>query len=255
MSAGVPHGVPTTIIGSYLSPYVRKVLVCLHEKGLPYEIDPIVPFFGDERFSQVSPVRRIPVLIDDTVTLCDSSVICQYLEDRHPEPALYPRDVAARARARWLEEYADTRMGDVFIWRLFNQRVIGPFVWGEPTDQAVVDKTLAEDVPQVLDYLEAHAPAEGFLFGALSIADVSIAVFFRNAAFAGFTIDAARWPRTGALVGRVLSREAFRRVAPFEDRMLRTPLAQHRDVLRDMGAPILAETYGTTAPRRGVMRI
>ena len=36
----------TTIIGSYLSPYVRKVLVCLEIKGIAYEIDPIVPFYG-----------------------------------------------------------------------------------------------------------------------------------------------------------------------------------------------------------------
>ena len=36
------------IIGSYVSPYVRKVLACLNLKGLAYEIDPITPFFGDE---------------------------------------------------------------------------------------------------------------------------------------------------------------------------------------------------------------
>jgi glutathione S-transferase len=251
----VPLAAPIRIIGSYLSPYVRKVLVCLHEKGIPYEIDPIVPFFGDERFSRLSPVRRIPVLMDDTVTLCDSTVICEYLDDRHPEPALRPRDVAARAQARWLEEYADTRMGDVFIWRLFNQRVIGPYVWGEPTDEALVAKTLAEDVPQVLDYLEAQAPADGFLFGALSAADVSIAVFFRNAAFARFAIDAARWPRTAALVERVLARDSFERLRPFEELSLRTPLPKQRDALRDAGAPIMAETYGIATPRRGVMRI
>src|SRR5262245_746078 len=108
---------PAIVVGSYLSPYVRKVLVCLDLKGVAYEIDPIVPFLGDQRFTQLSPLRRIPVLMDDRVTLADSSVICEYLEDRHPEPALRPRDVAARARARWLEEFADTRLGDVFIWR------------------------------------------------------------------------------------------------------------------------------------------
>src|SRR5881628_3227997 len=95
------------IIGSYLSPYVRKVLVFLDLKGVAYEIDPIIPFMGDDRFSRLSPLRRIPVLIDDQVTLSDSSVICQYLEDRYPEPSLYPRDVGARARARWFEEFAD----------------------------------------------------------------------------------------------------------------------------------------------------
>ena len=73
---------PVQIIGNYISPYVRKVLVFLDLKGIPYEIDPIVPFFGDDRFSKLSPVRRMRVLIDDLVTLTDSSVICQYLEDR-----------------------------------------------------------------------------------------------------------------------------------------------------------------------------
>jgi hypothetical protein len=52
------------IIGSYISPSVRKVLVVLDMKGLSYEIDPIIPFMGDDRFSAVSPVRRIPVLSD-----------------------------------------------------------------------------------------------------------------------------------------------------------------------------------------------
>src|SRR5690349_952563 len=100
------------IIGSYVSPYVRKVLVFLNLKGIAYEIDPIIPFMGDDRFSKLSPIRRIPVFIDDQVTLTDSSVICQYLEERHPSPALYPADIGKRAQARWLEEYADSRMGE-----------------------------------------------------------------------------------------------------------------------------------------------
>ena len=69
---------PVQIIGSYISPYVRKVLVCLDWKGIAYEIDPIIPFMGDDRFSQLSPLRRIPVFRDERVTLTDSSVICQY---------------------------------------------------------------------------------------------------------------------------------------------------------------------------------
>ena len=173
---------PVKIIGSYLSPYVRKVLVVLHLKGIAYEIDPIIPFMGDERFSQLSPVRRIPVLIDDQVTLADSTVICEYLEERHPAPALYPRDIVQRARARWLEEFADTRMGDVFIWQLFNQVAINPFVWGQKTDETALHRTLTEEIPRVLDYLEAELPAQGFLFGDVSVADIGIAVFFRNAA-------------------------------------------------------------------------
>ncbi|WP_156255600.1 glutathione S-transferase family protein [Sandarakinorhabdus oryzae] len=113
----------TLVVGNYLSPYVRKVLVCLTMKGVPYTIDPITPFFGNDAFAAVSPLRRIPVLIDDELTLCDSTVICEYLDERYPGPALLPTNRADRAQARWLEEFADSRMGDVIIWRLFNQLV------------------------------------------------------------------------------------------------------------------------------------
>jgi len=243
------------IIGSYLSPYVRKVLVCLEIKGLAYEVDPIVPFYGDDRFSKLSPLRRIPVLVDGDLVLSDSSVICQYLEDKHPSPALYPADVAQRARARWFEEYADSRLGDVFIWRLFNQVAIRPAVWAEKGDRDLVQKTLSEDVPQVLDYLEGELPADGFLFGALSIADIALACFFRNADFARFAVDAARWPRTAGHVARVLDEPAFRKLQPLENALARTPIAQHRATLAELGAPLSAETCGTPAPRRGFMPI
>jgi glutathione S-transferase len=243
------------IIGSYLSPYVRKVLVVLDLKGIPYEIDPIVPFFGNDRFSQISPLRRIPVLIDDQITLADSSVICQYLEDRYQEPMLYPANMIDRARARWLEEYADSRMGEVFIWRLFNQVAIKPRVWGEQTDKSVVEKTLQDDVPQVLDYLELQLPEQGFIFHNLSIADISIACFFRNAAFAGVQVDAERWRRTAAFVDRVLELESFAKLKPVEERLRRTPLAQHRAALTAIGVSVARETHGTAEPRRGVMSI
>jgi glutathione S-transferase len=246
---------PVRIVGSYVSPYVRKVLVVLDLKGVPYEIDPIIPFLGNDEFSRLSPVRRIPVLIDDRVALPDSSVICQYLEDRYPHPALFPGDVADRARARWLEEFADTRMGEVFIWRLFNQVAIKRYVWGEETDQDVVRTTLTEDVPQVLDYLESQVPAGGFLFGAVSIADIAIACLLRTASFARFSVDAARWPKTAGLVERVLALDSFRKLRPYEETMMRTPIPQQRAALAEMGAPLTAESYATTQPRRGMMTI
>lgn len=243
------------VIGSYLSPYVRKVLVCLEVKGLAYEVDPIVPFYGDDRFSRLSPLRRIPVLIDGSVGLSDSSVICQYLEDRYPSPTLYPVDIAQRAQARWLEEYADSRLGDVFVWRLFNQVAIRPAVWSEKGDRELVARTLSEDVPQVLDYLEGEVPADGFRFGALSIADIALASFFRNAGFARFAVDPARWPLTAAYVGRVLDTPPFRALRPLEDALARSPIAQHRAKLAELGAPLSADTVGTAEPRRGIMPV
>lgn len=243
------------IVGSYLSPYVRKVLVCLEAKGIAYEVDHIVPFFGDDRFSKLSPLRRIPVLVDGDLVLTDSTVICEYIEDLKPEPALYPKDIRDRARARWLEEFADTRMGDVFIWHYFNQIAIRPSVWGEKGDKALVEKALGEEIPLVLDYLEAEAPADGFRFGALSIADIAPACFLRTVAFVRFKVDAARWPRTAGWMARTLATPAFRRLAIIEDGVLRTPIPQQRDKLREMGAPISMESYGSATPRRGIMPI
>lgn len=243
------------IVGTYTSPYVRKVLACLHLKGIEYEVDPIVPFMGDEGFSNLSPLRRIPVLLDGEVILCDSTVICEYLEDAYPAPALYPRTAVARARARWLEEYADTRMGEVLIWGLFNQRVINPRVWGVETDPAELERITERDIPQVLDYLEREVPVAGFLFGPVGVADVAIATFFRNAAFARFAVDADRWPRTAAFVERVLDLDCLERLRPFEDLLMRTPPPQQREALLQAGAPVCAETVGGAAPRRGMMRI
>jgi glutathione S-transferase len=243
------------IVGSYVSPYVRKVLVVLGLKGIPYEIDPIIPFMGNDEFSKLSPIRRIPVFTDDQITLSDSTVICEYLEDRHPTPALRPAGVVERARARWLEEFADTRMGEVFIWRLFNQVIINPFLWGEPTDAEILGRTLQHDIPHVLDYLESQLPADGFLFGTVSVADISLASFFRNAAYARYRVDAARWPRTAGFVDRLLVSESFAKLVPFEDAMMQTPPAKQRDALLAIGAPLTRESYGTTAPRRGLMRI
>jgi glutathione S-transferase len=246
---------PVTIIGSYVSPYVRKVLAALHLKGIAYEIDPIVPFFGGESFTRISPLRRIPVLIDGDVALCDSTVICEYLEEREPLPALLPAGPADRARSRWLEEFADTRLGDVLIWALFDQRVIRRAVFGEATDEAVVEKAIREDIPSCLDYLERELPAAGFLFGSIGIADLAIAAPFRNAAFARFTIDAARWPRSAAFIARVLEHSAVARLRSFEEASLRIPPPKAREALAALGAPICAKTWGEAEPQRGLMRI
>ncbi len=244
------------IIGSYLSPYVRKVLAVLHLKGIEYEVDPIVPFLGGDRFSAVSPVRRVPVLLDGDVTLCDSTVICEYLDERYQSPRVFPDDPVRRARARWIEEYADTRMGEVIIWRLYNQIVINPFVWHAPTDTAVVQRAIEVEMPDVLTYLEGQLPAEGFLFGEeVTVADLAVAAFFRNAKFARYTLDAARWPRTAGFVDRTLALDCLARLRPFEDKSFRTPIAHHREALAALGAPIMKDTYGVDAPRRGVMNI
>ena len=142
-------------------------------------------------------------------------------------------------------------MGDVFIWRLFNQVAINPRVWGEKTDEAILKQTLEVDLPDVLDHLEAQLPAAGFLFGEVSIADVSIACFFRNAAFARYCRRCRRAGRsTAGFVERVLALPCFARLKPFEDNMIRTPI---RAATRSAGRArrSAARRRPTEPPRRG----
>jgi len=241
------------IIGSFVSPYVRKVLACMNLKGLRYEVDPITPFFGNDEFRRLSPLCRIPVLIDGDVNIGDSSVICAYLDEAYPERPLLPDGPKDRARARWFEEYADTRLGDLFIWNLFYQKVVRPLVWQEPGDEERVRKALDEDIPAAMDYLEGELPAEGFLFGDIGLADIAVASFFRNGAYAGFEPDAARWPRTAAFVERALADPSIAALLPYEDVQRSANIKGRRQALLDAGAPLTAESWSDREPRRGMM--
>ena len=196
--------VPVTLIGNPVSPYVRKVLAICAAKGVEPAIDPITPFRGDESFSAISPLRRIPVWIEGDLTLCDSSVIAQYLEDTRPEPSMLPADPKDRARARWIEEYADTRLFDVLGWKLFFQIAIKPRILKETMDRDLVERTKAVEIPETFDYLETLMPQDGFLFGAeAGLADFSLAPAFLNARVVGTEVDAGRWPLLAGWLGRV----------------------------------------------------
>lgn len=246
---------PATIIGSPVSPYVRKVLAACELKGVPYQVDPIVAFFGDDRFSELNPLRRIPVFIDEQVSVSDSTVICEYLEERYPVPGLLPRTPADRAKARWIEEFADTRMSDVFIWRIFYEAVINPYIWQRPRNTERIARIVAEELPQVMDQIERLAPASGFQFEAVSIADIAVASLFHNLAWARVAPDPGRWPKTLGWVARTSEVPALARIKRIADRMAQTPVPQHRAVAAEMGVPLTADTLATAAPRRGPMTV
>ncbi len=246
---------PVTIIGSFVSPYVRKVLACLNLKGAAYVVDPITPFFGDDDYQRMSPLRRIPVLIDGDLSISDSTVIAAYVEEAYPGHPLLPADPRDRAKARWLEEYADTRLGELLIWSLFYQRIVRPMVWGEPTDEDRVRDALDNGLPQALDYLEGEAPEGGFAFGDIGLADIAIASFFRNGTYADFEIDRARWPRTAAWVERTLTHPAIASLLPFEDVQRNATIKGRRQALLEAGAPLSERTWATKEPRRGLVSL
>jgi glutathione S-transferase len=83
-------------------PYCARVRIVLAEKGLEYET---VVVDLDDRPAWIyekNPLGRVPVLEEDTFVLAESAVVNEYLEDRYPEPALWPADPAARALGRML---------------------------------------------------------------------------------------------------------------------------------------------------------
>jgi glutathione S-transferase len=246
---------PATIIGGPVSPYVRKVLAVCEMKGVAYRLDPIVPFLGDDSFSELSPLRRIPVFIDDRVCLCDSTVISEYLEDRFPAPPVLPAAPELRARARWLEEFADTRLGDVFIWRIFYEAVVLPFVFQKPRNKGKIAEAVTGQLPEVMAYLEKVAPAEGFLCGEVSLADIAVAVPFSNLRWARVEVDKGRWPKTCAWVERTEATPALAKVTRFGDALMQTPPGGHRAALAELGVPLTETTLATGEPRRGPMTV
>ena len=243
------------IIGSFVSPYVRKVLVCLELKGIAYQVDPITPFFGNEEFGRLSPLRRIPVLVDGDLVLTDSTVICEYLDETHRDPPLLPSEPKERARARWLDEFADTRLGDVFIWGLFYPKMVHPRVWGEPGDENRIQASLTVEIPAALDYLEGELPDSGYIFGEMGLADISVATFFRNANYAGFTVDPNRWPKTARFVETILGHPIFQKLLKLEQIQLGASIEGRRKALLEAGAALTEESVGMREPRHGIMRL
>jgi glutathione S-transferase len=244
---------PATIIGGPVSPYVRKVLAVCALKGVPYRLDPIIPFFGDDKFSELNPLRRVPVYSDDQVSISDSTVICEYLEERFPEPHLLPSGTANRAQARWIEEFADTRLGHVAIWRLFYESVIGPLVFQTKRDKDKIAGIVTEELPDVMATLERLAPAEQFLFGGdVSTADISVAVFFANMRWARVEPDRDRWPKTLAWIDRTTATPALASITTVADKLMQVMPDQHRRVLADMAIGLTETTVAAASPRRSV---
>lgn len=245
---------PVTIIGSPVSPYVRKVLAACAVKGVEVEVDPVSPMLTRPEFRTLSPLRRIPVWVEGDVTLCDSSIIVQYIEETRPGPSLWPADPVQRAHARYLEEFADTRLFDVLGWRLFFQIGLKPIFFGEAGDEETIRQSRETDAPEIFDYLEARIPAEGFLFGDLSLADLSLAPAFLNARVVGLEPDPARWPRLAAWLGRMETETPLGQLNALAGKLMRTPLHAHRTRLEQFGlVPSASHDWTGETATRGPM--
>ncbi|WP_313455043.1 glutathione S-transferase [Pseudomonas sp.] len=104
-----------TLFHSPLSPFVRKVMVVLHETGQldrvtlqPVNISPVN---ADAQLNQDNPIGKIPALrLADGTVLHDSRVICEYLDQQHVGQPLLPREGSARWRRMTLASQADAML-------------------------------------------------------------------------------------------------------------------------------------------------
>ncbi len=198
-----------TLHGVNASPFVRKVRVALAEKGIQYDLVPVLPFGVSDEFRAISPLGKIPVYQEGEFTLPDSSCILLYLERTYPEPRLLPEDPRELGRALFLEEYGDTRLTEVLL-PAFANRIVRAKIFKQEADEAEV-KAALDAAPSVFDYLEQQLEGREFLAGGqFSVADIGMASPFVNFAHAGEGPDAARWPKLAAWLDRVLSRPSFK---------------------------------------------
>jgi glutathione S-transferase len=215
------------IYGVPISVHTRKVIVAAIEKKLKFENDPVIPFNPPAGWDRLSPTGKIPVVAIDDFELADSSVISAYLEQTHPEPALYPRDAKERARALWLEEYCDSTVFRDVVHGLFFQNVIRPKILQQQTDRAAIDAILTQALPKVFGYLESQM-TDGYLVGkSFGIADIALACNLVNYYYLGYRIDAARYPKL---------ERAFKRLCQHPS--IATALRTEQPVAQNMGLDV-----------------
>lgn len=196
------------LYGAPVSPFVRKVLAFAAEKGVALELVPIG--LGDENpeFLACSPFRKMPGFTDGDFSISDSTAIVTYIDAKHPEVPLIPADPANRARAIWFDEFADTIL-TAAAGAIFFNRIVSPKFVGKPGDDAAAAKGETDMTP-VCQYLERVIRSTGYLVGdSLTLADISVASPFVNAAHAGYVPDAATYPKLTAYLAAIHARPSF----------------------------------------------
>lgn len=98
----------------------HRARLVLAAKGVSYERVLVDPARPPEDLVDLNPYASTPTLVDRDLTLFDTSVVCEYLDERYPHPPLMPIDPQSRARLRvaavriekdWLTEIDIIRAG------------------------------------------------------------------------------------------------------------------------------------------------
>lgn len=189
-----------------LSLFTGKVRIALAEKGIDYELES-VPFSRAGYQPKhpvvlaVNPKAQVPVLQDGELLLYDSTIILEYLEDRHPTPPLYPADAVARARCRQLEAAADEVLFPS-VFELISEVFYKP---DAATRDAGRVARATETITRHYDGLEAALGGRQWLCPTFSVADIGYFLTITFASSLGAGLGDAH-PRLRAWYDRVLAR-------------------------------------------------
>jgi len=171
-------------------PYCARVRIALAEKGIEYET---VEIDLDDRPAWIyekNPLGRVPVLEEDTFVLAESVVIDEYLDDRYPDPPLWPADPADRALGRLLVFRFDELSKPYYALRR-----------GEDGARERLDAALTT--------LDAVLRGQEFLSGReFGLADIAYAPWILRARDR-MEVDVARFPALDEWVGRLEQRPSI----------------------------------------------
>jgi glutathione S-transferase len=150
------YGIPS-------STNVERVSLALAHKGLAVEYVEIDP---DDRAAvrELSGQDRVPVLVEDNRVIADSTAILEYLEERYPDPPLYPRDEARRAEVGVFVDWFNR------VWKRWPNEIEGELVDGPAPDKERL-AALAAELSGSRDLFEALLAGRDYLFGEFSVAD------------------------------------------------------------------------------------
>jgi glutathione S-transferase len=196
------------LFDNIMSPYAFKVRVALYEKGIKFDKHEIRTHADRARLLEINPRGEVPALRDGPAVLYDSSVICEYLDDRIP-PSLLPEDASGRARCRLIEKTADTALDGAVL-------VLGVMKTFRPE----LVQSHGDALRAATDVLQRHYDAlerelgdgDYFLGGALTRADVAVVPHLIMATFLGGAVERERQPRLAAWLDRMNARPSVQRV-------------------------------------------
>ncbi len=123
----------------WLSPFSRKVRIALGEKRIDFEMKAENVWRRREEFLAINPMGEVPVLVEpDGTALSGSQVICEFLDDVHPEPTLIGKHPMHRAETRRLVDWFDRKFNVEVTEKLVGEKFMKRFLaLGEPDSAQV----------------------------------------------------------------------------------------------------------------------